>query len=139
LSRPASSRGTRSRRRGASLSSTSASPPISGHGSGATAATNARVAFTPRVYFIPDLAFFFRQKKTDGIYGVVSPYVVTPSAGSDKLFIGSQLSLPMQMNLTPHLTYTVAYGHLFAGGFLKDLEPEGRSVTFLTNFLTYKF
>lgn len=100
---------------------------------------NLRVAFTPRVYFIPDFAFFFRQKKTDGIYGVVSPYVVTPSAGSNKLFIGGQLSLPMQMNLTPHLTYTVAYGHLFAGGFLKDLEPKGKSVTFLTNFLTYKF
>ncbi len=100
---------------------------------------NLRVAFTQRIYFIPDFAMFWRQKDTDGIYGVISPYVVTPSAGSTKRYIGGQLSLPTQINITPHLTYTVAFGHLFAGGFLKDLEPAGRSVTFLTNFLTYKF
>jgi hypothetical protein len=100
---------------------------------------NLRLALTQRIYFIPDFAFFWRQKNTDGIYGVVSPYVVLPGNGSTKRFIGGQLSLPMQINLTPHLTYTVAYGHLFAGGFLKDLQPAGRSVQFLTNFLTYKF
>lgn len=100
---------------------------------------NLTLVVTPRVFFIPDFALFWRQKTTDGIYGVVSPYLVTPGGFSKKLFIGTQVSLPMQINLTPHLTYTVAYARLVARGFLKDLDPPGRSVIFLTNFLTYKF
>jgi hypothetical protein len=100
---------------------------------------NLRVAFTPRVYFIPDFALFWRQKDTDGIYGVVTPYLAVPANGSKERFIGGQLSLPMQINLTPHLTYTIAYGQLFRGAFLKAQRPPAQSVVFLTNFLTYKF
>ena len=100
---------------------------------------NLRLAFTQRIYFIPDLAFFWRQKTSDGIYGVISPYLVTPGGFSNSRFVGSQVSLPMQINLSQHLTYTVAFAHLFAGTFLKDLQPAGQSVTFLTNFMTFKF
>lgn len=101
---------------------------------------NLRMALAPRVFFIPDFALFWRQKNTDAIYGTVTPYLAVPGDKSRERFIGGQLSLPMQINLTPHLTFTIAYGQLFRGAFLKDQRPyPAQSVIFLTNFLTYKF
>lgn len=98
---------------------------------------NLTIALTRRVFFIPDVAFFWRQKTSDGIYGVVSPYLVTPGGFSKSRFVGTQVSLPMQVAITPHLTYTVALSNLMGGGFVHDIR--GRTTTFLTNFLTYKF
>ncbi len=101
---------------------------------------NLRIALAPRVFFIPDFALFWRQKNTDAIYGTVTPYLAVPGNTSRERFIGGQLSLPMQINLTPHLTFTMAYGQLFRGAFLKQQRPyPAQSVIFLTNFLTYKF
>jgi hypothetical protein len=100
---------------------------------------NLRMAVTPRVFIIPDIAMFWRTKTSDGVYGVVTPYLVTPGGFSSKKRVGTQVSLPMQINIDQHLTYTVAYSHLWAGAFLKDLQPAGKSSTFLTNFMTYKF
>jgi hypothetical protein len=98
---------------------------------------NLTIALTRRIFFIPDVAFFWRQKTTDGIYGVVSPYLVTPGSFSSSRFVGTQISLPMQINLTPHLTYTVAFSNLMGGAFVHDIS--GKATTFLTNFMTYKF
>ena len=98
---------------------------------------NFLLALSPRIFFIPDVAFFWRQKTSDGIYGVVSPYLVTPGGFSDSRYVGTQTSLATQINVTTHLTYTVAFTHLFDGPFIRDID--GQPTTFLTNFVTYRF
>jgi hypothetical protein len=100
---------------------------------------NARLALTRRIYFIPDMAFFWRTSTRDGIYGIASPYLATPAGSSRKRYIGTHISLPTQFVISRHLTYTIGFTHFFAGAFIQDLNPPGRSVTFLTTFLTYRF
>ena len=100
---------------------------------------NARLALTRRIFFIPDMAFFWRTSTLDGIYGISSPYLATPAGNSRERYIGTHFSLPTQFVITQRLTYTIGFTQFFAGAFIKDLNPPGRSVTFLTTFLTYKF
>lgn len=100
---------------------------------------NVRLALTRRIYFLPDVAFFWRTSTRDGIYGIVSPYLSIPTGSTRERFIGSHISLPTQFIINRHLTYTVGFTQFFKGGFIKNLNPPGHSVTFLTTFLTYRF
>jgi hypothetical protein len=96
-----------------------------------------RLRLHRRVYFLPENSWYFRESKGDGIYGVLGTLSRTGRL-SQARFVGDQLSLPMQITIDRHLTYTVLYSRFFAGRFLKETQP-GRSVTYVTTFLTYKF
>jgi hypothetical protein len=96
-----------------------------------------RLRLHRRVYFLPEDSFFWRQSTADGIYGVTGAVTRTGSLSSAR-FIGNQLSLPLQLQIDRHLTYTIFYSRFFAGRFLKETPP-GRSVTYVSAFLTYKF
>ena len=100
---------------------------------------NVRLALTSRIYFLPDVAFFWRTSTQDGIYGIVSPYLAIPTGQTRQRFIGSHISLPTQFIINRHLTYTVGFTQFFKGAFIRNLNPPGHSVTFLTTFLTYRF
>jgi hypothetical protein len=100
---------------------------------------NARFALTRRIYFIPDMAFVWRTSTRDGIYGIASPFLATPSGATRERYIGTHISLPTQFVINRHLTYTIGFTHFFAGPFIRNLDPPGKSVTFLTTFLTYRF
>jgi hypothetical protein len=96
-----------------------------------------RLRLHPRVYFLPEDSFFWRESTADGIYGVTG--ALTRSGRPSKArYIGNQLSLPVQLQVNRHLTYTVFYSRFFAGRYLKE-SPPGRSVTYVSTFITYKF
>jgi len=95
-----------------------------------------RLRLHPRVYFLPEDSFFWRDSLNDGIYGVTGALTRTGSLSRAR-FIGNQLSLPVQLTIDRHLTYTVFYSRFFAGQFLK--QTSGRSVTYISTFIPYKF
>jgi hypothetical protein len=96
-----------------------------------------RLRLHRRVYFLPEDSFFWRESTSDGLYGVLGTLSRTGTLSKAR-FVGNQLSLPVQFSIDRHLTYTVFYSRFFAGRYLKETPP-GRSVTYLSTFLTYKF
>ena len=46
--------------------------------------------------------------------------------------------LPVQFQIDRHLAYTIFYSHFFAGRYLKETPP-GRSVSYVSTYITYKF
>ena len=69
---------------------------------------------------------------------VVTGALTRSGRSSKARYIGNQLSLPVQLQVNRHLTYTVFYSRFFAGRYLKE-SPPGRSVTYVSTFITYKF
>ena len=98
---------------------------------------NARLRLHRRLYFLPECSFFLRESTRDGIYTVTGlPY--RTGQLSNARYLGAQASAPMQFALDRHFSWTVALSRFQAGRYLKE-SPPGRSVTYLTSFLTYKF
>ena len=52
--------------------------------------------------------------------------------------VGGVSGTPVQIQIERHLTYTTLVSRFFAGQYLKETPP-GRSVTYVTGFLTYRF
>jgi hypothetical protein len=98
---------------------------------------NVRLRLHKRLYFLPEASTFFRESTADGIYSVISSLQKTGQK-SQARYIGSQASAPFQFNVNRHVTYTAVLTRFWAGQFLKETPP-GRSVTYFTTFVTYKF
>ena len=98
---------------------------------------NARFRLHKRVYFLPETSFFFRESTQDGIYSVVGTLQKTGTK-SQARYVGAQASAPIQLTVSRHITYTALITRFWAGQFLKETPP-GKSVTYFTTFLTYKF
>jgi hypothetical protein len=101
------------------------------------ATPNLRFKLSRRIYFLPECSFFWRESIHDGIYSVVGSLYRTGHLSTAR-FIGAQVSLPVQLQIERHLTYTTLVSRFFAGQYLKETPP-GRSVTYFTSFLTYRF
>ena len=98
---------------------------------------NARFRLHKRVYFLPEASFFWRQSTQDGIYSVLSTPLRTGRL-SNARFVGTQVSAPLQLTIDRHLTWTGLVTRFYSGAYLKQ-SPPGRSVTYFTTFVTYKF
>ena len=98
---------------------------------------NFRLRVEQRVFFLPECSFFLRESIHDGIYTVTDLPYRTGQLSSAR-YIGAQASLPVQTSIDRLLAWTVALSRFYAGRYLKE-SPPGRSVTYLTSFLTYKF
>ncbi len=96
-----------------------------------------RLRLLRKVYFLPETSFFWRESTADGIYSVVDTLLRTGKT-SQARYVGAQVSLPVQYQIDRHFSWTVLITRFYAGQFLKE-SPPGRSVTYFTNFLTYKF
>jgi len=90
-----------------------------------------------KLYFLPEASFFWRESTVDGLYSVVDSLLRTGKL-SQARFIGTQVSAPFQYQIDRHFSYTALVTRFYAGQFMKETPP-GRSVTYFTNFLTYKF
>jgi hypothetical protein len=101
------------------------------------ATPNFRFRLSRQVYFVPECSFFWRESIHDGIYSVVGSLYRTGRQSAAR-FIGAQVSLPVQIQLERHLSYTALVSRFFAGQYHKETPP-GRSVTYFTNFVTYRF
>ena len=98
---------------------------------------NARFRLTKRIYFLPEASFFWRESIADGIYSVINSLQRTGQRSTAR-FVGAQVSLPLQLTIDRHFTLTGLITRFYAGQYLKETPP-GRSVTYFTTFLTYKF
>jgi hypothetical protein len=96
-----------------------------------------RLRLHRRIYFLPEDSFFWRESTADGVYGVTGALTRSGSLSKAR-YIGNQLSLPVQFQIDRHLSYTIFYSRFFAGRFIKE-SPPGRSVTYVSSFITYKF
>ncbi|MEQ1886068.1 MAG: alginate export family protein [Bryobacteraceae bacterium] len=96
-----------------------------------------RMRLSSRLYFLPESSFFWRTSLNDGIYGPTGTLSRT-GALSRARFVGNQLTLPLQYSVDRHLTVTAFYSHFFAGRFLRE-SPPGRSVNYVSAFITYRF
>jgi len=90
-----------------------------------------------KLYFLPEASFFWRESTVDGLYSVVDSLLRTGKL-SQARFIGTQVSAPFQYQIDRHFSYTALVTRFYASQFMKETPP-GRSVTYFTNFLTYKF
>jgi hypothetical protein len=101
------------------------------------ATPNARFRLSKRIYFLPETSFFWRESIADGIYAVTDVLQRTGKLSAAR-YVGAQVSMPVQYSIDRHFTYTALITRFYAGQFLKQTPP-GRSVTYFTTFLTYKF
>jgi Alginate export len=97
----------------------------------------ARFRLSKRVYFLPETSFFWRESVADGIYSVLDALQRTGRLSAAR-YVGAQASAPLQISIDRHFTYTALVTRFFAGQYLKQTPP-GRSVTYFTTFLTYRF
>ncbi len=98
---------------------------------------NARLRLHKRVYFLPESSFFLRSSLEDGIYNVLGQLQRTGRRSTAR-YLGMQFTAPVQLQIDRHLTYTALLSHFIAGQFLKETPP-GKSVTYFSTFLTYRF
>jgi Alginate export len=84
-----------------------------------------------------DAAFYRRQSKNDGLYGITANLQRRGDSGS-ATFIGSLVSLRTDFRLDRHITFTAIYSHFSAGQFLKDNPPD-KNVEYFSTWVTYKF
>jgi hypothetical protein len=98
---------------------------------------NVRLRLHRRVYFLPESSFFWRESLDEGIYNVLGQLQRTGRL-SQARYIGTQFTAPVQWMIDRHLTYTALISRFLAGQFLKETPP-GKSVTYFSAFLTYRF
>lgn len=92
---------------------------------------------TDRLKVVGDWDFFWRQSVRDGIYGNASNLLRSGRANLAR-YVGSQPSIGMEWEATPHMTFNANYTHFFAGDFLKGSSP-ARNLNYLMLQMTYKF
>jgi len=82
-------------------------------------------------------AFFWRQSTRDGIYGInVSP--LRTGQLSRSRFVGTQPSFRLDWSIQRHWSYTLTLSAFETGNFLKETPP-GKSTSYVTSWLTFKF
>ena len=92
---------------------------------------------TKTVTLTPDLDFFWRQNKDDGVYNV-SGALLRSGRTSSARFIGSHANTTLEWAVNRHWTVTGVYLHFFPGAFLKETKPD-RPVTFAALWISYRF
>ena len=73
-----------------------------------------RLRLHRRIYFFPEDSFFWREHGRWDLRRYRRPHSAR-AASSKARFIGNQLSLPVQLQVDRHLTYTIFYSRFFAG------------------------
>ena len=96
-----------------------------------------RLAVNNRMSFTSGLAFFWRNSRRDGIYGInIAPLRTGQlSLARD---IGSLYSARLDWRINRHWSYLLTYSYFNAGRFLKETPP-GRDVNYVTSWAVFKF
>ena len=79
----------------------------------------------------------WRQSSRDGVYNIAG-FLIHPPAGSNALFIGSQIQEELGYSFSRHVTGTLAYEHFFSGRFLKQ-SPPAKGLNFISPQLLWNF
>ena len=91
----------------------------------------------PRLSFVGDWDFFWRESTRDGIYNNALK-LVRSGDGSSACYIGSQAQALLQWNIGRHFTASAVYAHFFAGESLEE-SPPGEDVNYFSAWLTFRF
>ncbi|MCI0365637.1 MAG: alginate export family protein [Phycisphaerales bacterium] len=83
-----------------------------------------------------DWDIFWRYSTADGIYDN-GGNVLRPADGGAR-FVGHQPSAQLEWEIDRHTTLNIAYGHFFAGSYIKESGP-GADVDFAGVWLVYRF
>lgn len=96
-----------------------------------------QLSFLESLVFEAGWAFFWRYSTADGFYdnGLT---LIQAADGSERRYIGSELSLVLDWRLDRHVGVRASYSHFFSGAFLKDTGP-GDDANTLIVFATYQF
>jgi hypothetical protein len=81
---------------------------------------------------------FWRQSRTDGIYGLASN-LLRPVGTTKDTYIGSQAQVTFDWQLDAHSHFQVNYLHFVVGGYLKDASQVGKDSDFVTTSIQYRF
>ncbi len=93
--------------------------------------------FTKSLDFNAHWDFYWRDSLRDGIYDV--PGNLSRTGGlSNARFIGSALQMNVEYDINRHFALSGFYARFFAGRFLEETPP-GRSVNYVSAYITYKF
>jgi hypothetical protein len=83
------------------------------------------------------LYFFWRASDRDALYNAAGA-VVRPGTGNDARYVGAELDLLANYQITRHLLGYVGYSHFFTGAFINRSGP-GRDSDFVYAALQYTF
>jgi hypothetical protein len=100
-------------------------------------AWSARLLPHPRVTVSGDTGFYWRQNTNDGLYspGII---LIRPSHPSRAAHTGNLIRGRLEWRIHRHLTYSATYARFFSGRFLRETPP-GKSVHYLTSWMTFRF
>lgn len=93
--------------------------------------------FTKSLTFNSQGDFYWRDSLRDGIYDVPGNLARTGQL-SNARFIGSAVQINGEYEINRHITISGFYARFFSRRFLEDTPP-GRSVNYVSAFVTYKF
>jgi len=81
--------------------------------------------------------FFWRASDRDALYNAAGA-VLRPGTGTDARYVGAELDLLANYQITRHLLGYVGYSHFFTGAFINQSGP-GRDSDFVYAALQYTF
>ena len=81
--------------------------------------------------------FFWRASDRDAVYNAAGA-VLRAGTGTDARYIGAELDLLVNYQITRHLLAYVGYSHFFAGEFIEQSGP-GRDSDFFYATIQYTF
>lgn len=93
--------------------------------------------FTESLSFNAQWDFYWRDSLRDGVYDVPGNLVRTGRL-SNARFIGRAVQINAEYEINRHFTITGFYGRFFSGRFLEETPP-GKSVNYVSAYVTYKF
>lgn len=80
---------------------------------------------------------FWRQSRADGIYDIASELLRAPGS-SNARHVGTQPTVQLVWNPTPHVTILTTLSYFRVGRFLQETPP-GENVTYFTTWWAYRF
>jgi hypothetical protein len=116
-----------------------AATPVAAQPALASPEISAGVSVTPARGLTASLTqyFFWRVSDRDAVYNAAGA-VLRPGMGTDARYIGAELDLLVNYQITRHILAYVGYSHFFAGEFLEQ-SGRGRDSDFFYGAVQYTF
>lgn len=100
--------------------------------------SGAHFRLTPKTLLRLDHHFFWLASRRDGLYRNSGTLLVpSPPGGSSSAYVGHEIDLQLDHDVSQYFSVGAGVAHLFSGGFLKETTP-GASQTYPYLFLEFE-